>query len=247
MIRLILTVLFIVIFLILSIPVFLVEWLLGKWKPQLKDRSSLTIVSWAFRVVMLCSGVKTTYIGDENIPTDEAVLFVANHRSFFDIVVNYAHFGKLKKLTGFISKKEVDKVPLFNIWMRNLHCVFLDRSSIREGMKMILSAIELVKSGISIFIFPEGTRSKEADAFLPFHEGSLKIAQKTGCAIIPVTINNSNAVLEDHFPFIKKTHVIVEYGKPVYVKDLPSEYQKQVGAYTQKLISETYFKNKELV
>ena len=247
MIRLILTVLFIVIFLILSIPVFLVEWLIGKWKPEIKDRSSLAIVSWAFRVVMVCAGVKATYIGDENIPKDEAVLFVGNHRSFFDIVINYAHLGKLHKLTGFISKKEVDKVPLFNIWMRYLHCLFLDRDNIKEGLKMILAAIELVKSGISIFIFPEGTRNKEADTFLPFHEGSLKIAHKTGCAIIPVTINNSSAILEDHFPFIKKAHVIVEYGKPVYVKELPSEYKKQVGAYTQKLISETYFKNKELV
>lgn len=247
MIRLILTVLFVIIFLILSIPVFFVEWLIGKWNPGIKDRSSLAIVSWAFRVVMLCSGVKATYIGDENIPKDEAVLFVGNHRSYFDIVINYAHLGKLKKLTGFIAKQEVNKVPLLRVWMRYLHCLFLDRSNIKAGLKMILSAIDLVKSGISIFIFPEGTRNKVVDTFLPFHEGSLKIAQKTGCAIIPVAINNSASVLEDHFPRIKKAHVVVEYGKPVYIKDLPVENQKQVGTYVQQIISDTYFKNKSLV
>ena len=104
-----------------------------------------------------------------------------------------------------------------------------------------------MKNGISICIFPEGTRNKVADTFLPFHEGSFKIAQKAGCPIVPITINNSSAILEDHFPKIKKAHVIIEYGKPVYISDLPAEYKKQPGAYMQQIISETYFKNKELI
>lgn len=247
MIRLIITVLFVFLFLIFSIPIFLVELIIGKFNPAAKDKSSLAIVSWAMRVVMVCSGVKATYIGDENIPKDEAVLFVANHRGFFDTVTNYGHLGKLHKLTGFIAKKETDKVPLLNIWMRYLHCLFLDRSNIKAGLKMILTAIEQVKGGISIFIFPEGTRNKGTEPIQPFHEGSLKIAVKSGCPIIPVSINNSDSVLEAHFPRIKKAHVVVEYGKPVYVKDLSPEDQKQVGQYVQKIIADTYIKNQDLV
>lgn len=244
MIRTIITVLFVVLFLIVSIPIFFIEWVIGKFNTEVKSRSSLAIVNWAFRVVAFLSGAKVTYLGEENVPKNIPVLYVANHRSFFDIILTYP---RVPRPTGYIAKKEIEKVPLLRTWMRNLHCLFLDRSDIKAGLKTILEAIELVKSGISICIFPEGTRNKEADTFLPFHEGSFKIAQKAGCPIIPITINNSSSILEDHMPKIRSSHIIVEYGKPIYINELPPEYKKQVGLYVQQVISETYFKNKELV
>ena len=66
----------------LSTPLMLVEWIIGKFNPGLKDRSSLAIVNWAFRWVIRLSGTKVIAIGEENIPTDTAVLYVGNHRSF---------------------------------------------------------------------------------------------------------------------------------------------------------------------
>lgn len=242
MIRLILVVLFVVLFLILSIPLMLAEWIIGKFNPRLKDTSSLAIVNWAFRVVLFLAGTKVTIIGRENVPTDTPVLYVANHRSFFDVVITYT---QVARVTGYISKIELAKVPLLRIWMRNLHCLFLDRENIKAGLKTILEAIELMKSGISICIFPEGTRNKEVDTFLPFHEGSFKIAQKANCPIVPIAINNSASVLEDHFPKICKAHVVVEYGKPIYISELAPESKKQLAPYVQKLIRDMYFKNKE--
>lgn len=244
MLRFIIAIIFVVIFLILSIPVFLIELLIGKFNPQARDRSALFIVQCAFRVVMFISGVKTTIIGRENIPDDQAVLYIGNHLSFFDIVITYT---QIKGMTGFISKKEVEKIPLLRDWMKFLHCLFLDREDIRAGLKTILTAIDYIKNGISIFIFPEGTRSRKPDTFLPFHEGSFKIASKSGCPIVPVTINNSSAIFEDHVPFIKKAHVIVEFGKPIIISELAPGDQKKLASYTQKMIEETYFRNKELV
>ena len=244
MIRLILTGGFVFLFLIFSIPIMGIEWIIGKFNPELKDKSSLAIVNWAFRCCTFTAGAKVDYIGEENIPKDTPVLYVGNHRSFFDIVLTYP---RVPRPTGYIAKKEIEKVPLLRTWMRNLHCLFLDRNDVKAGLKTILEAIDKMKNGISICIFPEGTRNKVADTFLPFHEGSFKIAQKAGCPIVPITINNSSAILEDHFPKIKKAHVIIEYGKPVYISDLPAEYKKQPGAYMQQIISETYFKNKELI
>ncbi len=60
-----------------------------------------------------------------------------------------------------------------------------------------------------------------------------------------MTIYNSGDIFEDHLPKIRKTRVILEYGKPIYVKELPREEQKKIGVYTQQLIRETYFKIKE--
>lgn len=232
MIRFLLVVIFVVSFLILSIPVFLAEWLIGKWNPGLRDISSLRIVQWAFRVVAWLSGVKLTVIGEEHIPKDTAVLYIGNHRSFFDIVLTYA---RCPGLTGYVAKKEMVKVPLLSTWMKRLYCLFLDRSDVKEGLKTILAAIEQVKEGISIMIFPEGTRGRGKNELemLPFHEGSFKIATKTGCPIIPVALTGTSAIFEDHFPKIKSTKVTIEYGKPIYPKELSREEQKFIGRQVQ--------------
>ena len=175
MLRLIIVATFVILFLICSIPLFFIEWLIGKWKPDVKSRSSLAIVNWAFRVVAFLSGTKVITVGEENVPKDKAVLYVGNHRSFYDIILTYP---KVPRPTGYVAKKEMLKVPLLSVWMKYLHCLFLDRDNIKEGLKTILQAIEMVKSGISVCIFPEGTRNKTADTFLPFHDGSFKIAEK---------------------------------------------------------------------
>lgn len=244
MIRFIILVIFVVLFLVLSIPLLIAEWIIGKFNMDLKNKSSLAIVNWAFRGCLRIAGVSVTVKGEENVPKDTAVLYVANHRSYFDILLTYV---RVPRPTGYIAKKEMLRYPLLVNWMKNLHCLFLDRKDVKEGLKTILEAIEKVKSGISICIFPEGTRNKESDTFLPFHEGSFKIAEKSGCPIVPICLNNSAAVFEDHLPKIKKAHVVIEYCKPVYIKDLPKEQKKFVGAYVKEIIEETYFRNKELV
>ncbi len=244
MIRLIFVVLFLILFLILSLPVMLVEWIIGKVNPNLRDYSSLRIVQWAFKVILLLAGVDITVIGEEHIP-DEPVLYIGNHRSFFDVPITYS---RCRRLTGFVSKKELEKVPLLSNWMRFLYCLFLDRDNVRSGLKTILTAIEQVKNGISIFIFPEGTRNKgEELSVLPFHDGSFKIAEKTGCPVIPVSINNSVQIFEAHFPIIRKTHVVLEYGEPIYPNTLDKEAKKQLGTYCHDLIEATIKKNAALV
>lgn len=242
MLRFIVVVIFVVSFLILSIPIMFVEWIIGKFNMNVKSRSSLAIVNWAFRCVAFLSGTKVIVLGEENVPKDKAVLYVGNHRSFYDIILTYV---RVPRLCGYVAKKEMLKVPLLSIWMKYLHCLFLDRENIKEGLKTILEAIEKIKSGISICIFPEGTRNKTADTFLPFHEGSFKIAEKSDAPIIPLTIVNSAAVFEDHFPKIKRTTVVIEYGTPIMVNELSKEEKKAIGVKVQGIISETYFKNKE--
>lgn len=244
MIRFLLVATFVVLFLILSIPLLIIEWIIGKFNMELKSTSSLAIVNWAFRVCLFIAGTSVTVIGEENVPKDQAVLYVGNHRSYFDILLTYV---RVPRPTGYVAKKEMLRYPLLVNWMKNLHCLFLDRNDIKQGLKTILTGIEKVKSGISICIFPEGTRNKVNDTFLEFHEGSFKIAEKSGCPIIPMSINNSASIFEDHLPKIKRAHVIIEYGKPIYMSELPKEDRKRVGVYAQNIIKENYFKNKELV
>lgn len=242
MIRFIVIVIFVVSFLILSTPIMLVYWLIGKKKPALKDQLSKETIDWAFNIVGTLAGTKVIVLGRENIPTDTAVLYVGNHRSFFDIVLTCSKFPGI---TGYVAKKEMNKWPLLNIWMRYIHCLFLDRRNIKEGMKTILAGIEKVKNGISLCIFPEGTRNKVNDTLLPFHDGSFKIADKGGVPVIPLTIVNSAGVFEDHLPKVKPTTVVIDFGKPIYLQELDKEVRKNVGTYTADLILKRYFQLKE--
>ena len=242
MIRFILCLGWLALFLFCSIPLMIIEWIIGKFNKDLHDRSSLAIVNWAFRVVIFFAGTKVIVKGEENIPKDTPVLYVGNHRSFFDIILTYV---RVPRSTGYISKKEMDRVPLLGIWMRHLHCLFLDRKDLKQGMKTILEAIEKAKSGISICIFPEGTRNKTGGEMLPFHEGSFKIADKAGIPIIPMTLVNTEEIFENHLPRIKKTTVIIEYGKPIYMSEMERDDRKHVGASVRALISERYEENKK--
>lgn len=244
MFRLIFTVVFLLLFFIISIPIFFIEWIIGKINPNAKAISSLRIVQGAFKTILFLGGVNTTVIGYDNIPKDEPVLFIGNHRGIFDVVITYA---RMPYLTGFIAKKEIEKIPILRVWMRYLGCLFLDRDNLKEGLKTILTGIDMVKNDkYSIVIFPEGTRNKE-DGVKPFKEGSFKIAEKSGCKIVPMAQNNVENVFENHFPFIKKTHTILEFGKPIVISELSQEERKRIGAYTQNVIAQMYENNKKLV
>lgn len=244
MLRFIIIAVLCVLFLIVSLPLLVIEWIIGKINPGAKDRSSLAIIKGIFRFVIFLSGTKVTVKGLENLPTDRSVLYIGNHRSYFDIIINYVY---MPGPTGFIAKKETSKVPAFRIWMKNVRCLFLDRDDIKQGLQTILSAIEYVKAGISIFIFPEGTRNKTEEPLLPFKSGSFKIATKSGCDIIPVSINNTSAIFEDQFPKIKKAHVIIEYGKPISVTGLSRDELKALPDMVKDNILYMYEQNKAAV
>lgn len=234
MIRLILTVLFVFLFLVFSAPLMAFEWFYMKKNYKKACMQSLRIVQWAFKGVMFFSGTTYEVHGIENIPEDKAVLFVANHRSFFDVVLVYS---QLPYLTGFVSKDGILKVPLLRVWMKRLNCLFLKRNDPRAGLQMILDAIELIKKGVSVFIFPEGTRNA-GDELLEFKAGAVKMATKTDCPVIPIAITGTREVLENQFPRIKRSHATVTFGKPIVPSELDEENRKHLAAYTQKVISE---------
>lgn len=241
MIRFILVVLILFLYLILGIPVLLVEWVISRFHPHFRDISCLRMVQAAFKLILFVTGADIQYIGLEHIPKDQAVLYIVNHNSYFDILLTYS---RCPGLTGYVAKAEMLKAPLLRDWMKRLYCLFLDRTDIRAGMQTILTGIAYIKQGISICIFPEGTRSKDG-RMQPFREGSMKIASKTGCPIIPIAISGSAEIWENHLPKIKPCRVIVEYGAPIYPKELTKEEQKFLGNYTQQQIQKMLDKHKE--
>lgn len=244
MIRIFFAVLFLLTFLIISVLIQLIEEIVGLFSKKAKAVSSLAIVNWAFRVIILISGTKLTVIGEENVPKEEPVLYVLNHRGYFDILLTYT---RVPRPTGYVAKKEMLKYLTLTKWMKNLYCEFMDRSDLRKGMESINNCAEKIKKGISIAIFPEGTRNKSDAPLLEFHKGSFKIAEKTGCKIVPVVLNNTSAVFEDQFPLIRKQHVVLEYLPAIDVAVMDREEKKLLCDMVRSQMEETYLRNQKLI
>lgn len=241
MIRAILIVLTVALFLILSLPVLLVETIIGKYHERWMRTSSLKIVQAVFRLVMWETGSQVTIIGEDKIPKDRPVLYIANHRSYFDVVLMYPHvYG----LCGFIAKKEIDRIPILNLWMRKLNCLFLERDNIKQGLDTILKAIDMVKQGTSVQVCPEGTRN-HGEEMLPFKDGCFKIAEKTGCPIVPIAITNTDDIYENHRPFVRPARVMMQYGDPIYLEGMERSEKKHLGEKTQKIIARMLKEMKE--
>ena len=237
--RIILVGLYLTIFGIFSIIALPLLWLTGKFNSGLQHRISQRIVKLAFGKVLFLSGIKKKVIGVERVPKDRSVLFIINHRGFFDVILA---FYTVPVLSGFVSKKEIAKVPGLRLWMRLIRCVFLDRENPREGIKAILKGIENIKNGTSMFISPEGTRNS-GEGLLEFKPGSLKMAEKAGRPIVPVAITNANKVFEDHLPWIKPAEMTIEYGEPIYIQELSKEARAKLLEHCREKVLELYEKN----
>lgn len=234
LIRIVLIIIILIIFSIISLPLYLMEYFIGKKNPKLQVQIAQKIVVTIFKIILVIAGGRVTCTGLENVPTDRAVLYVGNHRDYFDILTGYT---TVPTLTSFVSKKELQRIPCINHWMSFLKCLFLDRENPKEGLKTILQGINQIKEGFSVFIMPEGTRNC-SDQLLPFHEGSFKLATKTGCPIIPVAMKNTDKILSNHLAWIRPTQVKIAYGKPIYLDELSPENKKFIGAYSQKIVQE---------
>ena len=168
------------------------------------------------------------------MPPDTPVLYIGHHRSFFDVPITYP---RCPIRTGYIAKKEMEKVPLLSTWMKRLHCLFLDRSDLKAGMKTILAAIEEIKNGVSICIFPEGTRSKMGNEMLEFKGGSFKAATKAKCPIVPVTLIDSFKPFDTNS--IAPVTVQVHFLKPLYYDDYKDMKTNDIAELVRSQIQKT--------
>ena len=242
-IRMIIALLFAALVILIDLPLHVITWLIEKASPGSCTNFRHAYARFGMKGIWLLAGGKATVIGLERVPMDRPVLFVGNHRSIFDIILA----GSLITYpVGFVAKKELQGTPITLI-MEEIHCLFLDREDARQGLKTILTAIDYVKSGISMFIFPEGTRCKVEGEFLPFHAGSFKIATKAKVPVVPVTLVGMGDIFEDHYPRLKRAPVVIEFGEPIETADMDRNAQKELPDKVRDLMMETYHRNSALI
>lgn len=238
MLHLLLFGLLLLLLLIFGIFVWPVIWIARIFSQSAADKIAHWFVRTACKAGRLGAGVKMDARGLENLDNEDAVVYVINHRSIFDIITTYPYF---KKPTGFVAKKELAGIPVFSYWLKLANGLFLDRQNIREGLKTILQAIEKIKAGTSMVIFPEGIRNKDQESLttlLEFHDASFKLAEKTGAKIVPIALYNTANCFENHKPWMYSTKVKMTVGTPIDIKDLSPEHRKFLGKYVQSVMQD---------
>lgn len=182
-------------------------------KGDIKEKNIVVdkqVKEWSQSLVRL-SGADVTVIGEENVP-EGAVLFVSNHQGNFDIPLILGYISKPK---GFIAKVEINKMFIIRKWMKHINCIFIDRSDIRQSVKAIGLGAKKLRSGDSMVIFPEGTRSLDGK-LLEFKQGSMKLGTKSKVPVVPVTINGSKDIMKKGSIIIKPSKVTITISKPIY-------------------------------
>lgn len=170
--------------------------------------------------------------GTENIPKENCV-FIANHQAIFD---GFALLAYIDKPFGFIAKKEIQKLPLVNSWIRSIGSIYINRQSPRESIKTIQEGVEKINQGHSMMIFPEGTRSLKSK-MNSFKKGSMKLAIKSKVPIVPITIDGTYNVLEVGTKVTgNKVRMVIH--KPIYLNSLSKEEEQNLSEYVQNIIEE---------
>ena len=139
------------------------------------------------KILFLTARVNLAVEGQDNIPEGPAV-FASNHQSQFDIPALYL---AIPIQFRFVVKKELFKIPLFGLAMRRAGYVPIDRSGGKKAVSSLREAALRIRSGTSVVVFPEGTRSPDG-RLLPFKSGALLLALKAEVPIVPIAIKGSH-------------------------------------------------------
>jgi 1-acyl-sn-glycerol-3-phosphate acyltransferase len=182
--------------------------------------------------------VKIEEHGAENLPKENGFMFFPNHQGMFDVL---AFLETMKRPFSLVFKQEVKDIILLKQIREALHYIPMDRSDLKQSMKVILEAAKRVKAGENFLIFAEGTRSRNGNEILPFKAGAFKAATKAKAPIVPV------ALLDSYAPFDTNStapaEVQIHYLKPMYYEEYVDMKTTEIALEVEKRIREEIYKH----
>ena len=198
---------------------------------------ALILRLWA-RSCIAISGSTIEASGLERIPNEKKICFIANHQGDFDIISMLALF---KRQIGFISKRDGLYIPVMNIWLGAMGSVFIDRKNIKKGQKSIEHGVRLIQKGQALAIYPEGTRSR-SPVMGPFRNGSFKLPTRAGAVIVPITIDGTWKIWEEHHR-IKPGKITFIVHEPIPTEGMDAEQRKALPEKVRAIIA-SYFEQR---
>ena len=217
----------------LSSPIALVLWILDSLGMHaVRAVTGGFVRIWA-RSLLALLGIHTTVAGLERLPRDGPLCFVSNHQGDFDIVLILAF---LPRCVGFITKSQAAWIPFLNLWIFALGGVFIKRNKVSQAGKAMERGIRRLRSGGAMAIFPEGTRSR-GPRMGEFHNGSFKLATRAEAVIIPLSIQGTYRIWEEHRRIVPGS-VSLEVGEPIPTSGLDPAGRKRLPELVRGHIAE---------
>lgn len=207
-----------IVFITLAFPVALFLWLISLLFDDRRLMNNRWMVIQGIVLTKMSPFWKVLTEGREKIDQDQAYVIVPNHQSLLDIVF----FNMLRHRLRWVSKKEIFRVPLVGWEMRMVKYIELVRGNKSSVIKMMEECVKSLKEGISIVIFPEGTRSLNG-AIGKFKTGAFQIAIKTDKPLLPVLIDGTGEIMP------KKGGVIFRNRRVVRIRVLDPIFPGQFG------------------
>jgi 1-acyl-sn-glycerol-3-phosphate acyltransferase len=190
---------------------------------------------WA-KVLLKVVHIPIRVEGLEHLLPGQTYVFAANHRSQFDIFVLLAI---LPGDYGWVAKKSLFQIPIFGQAMTRLGNISVDRSNLKDAIKSLNEAADLIKRGRSIIIFPEGTRATSRE-LLPFKKGVFIMAQKAGQPIVPISINGTMAIQPRGSLHLRPGPVQVVISPPVDPRNFRGRPKEELMAAVHQAIADHF-------
>jgi 1-acyl-sn-glycerol-3-phosphate acyltransferase len=163
------------------------QGLRGSLTPEATDRR---LAQWS-RAILRRANIDLRVEGAEHATRGESFVLMSNHQSLYDVPVIYQSLDRRIRM---VAKKELFRVPVWGRAMHRAGFISLDRQSRKRSRSTLLASASILQAGTSIWIAPEGTRSKDG-RLGPFRKGGFHLALESGCRILPISINGTRAVL----------------------------------------------------
>jgi len=181
-----------------------------------RDGNSPHLVAraWA-KSILFVSGIHVHINGLENLNVGGSCILMPNHQSNFDIPVL---LGCLPVQFRWLAKAELFKIPIFGRGMRGCGYISIDRSNRKSAFKSLTEAATKIRNGVSVLIFPEGTRSWDGK-ILPFKKGGFVLSVDAGVPIVPIVIFNTWSIMHKGTLLVRRRSVRMDILAPIPTSD----------------------------
>ena len=201
-----------------------------------RSASMLVVQKWWSPVLLWAGGAKLEVRGLENLKKGQPYIFVSNHQSTIDIPTL---FMAIPWDTRFVAKKQLKYVPMLGWYMWAAKFVFVDRSNHREAVRSLDEAGEQIRGGISIIVFPEGTRSDDRKVH-PFKKGPFALAMKARVPVVPVAIEGSGLLMPKNSWQITPGPITVSIGQPIAPEHFENDRELLIREVRDHIIDQSF-------
>ena len=194
---------------------------------------------WA-KCILALSNIRVIVKGLSNLKPGRSYIYMPNHISNFDIPVLQAY---LPVQFRWLAKAELYKIPIFGYAMKRAGYISIDRSDRKSAIESLNKAAKIIRNGVSVIIFPEGTRSRTNNV-QPFKKGGFFLAVDSGVPIVPIIIHGTKQIMAKNQISIKPGNVTLEIAKPINSSDYTRKTKGDLMEKVKDIILKSLIKSK---